>query len=55
MQGALTFLFTVTTLFQTYDFKIIGGIAFPIYVIGMFFEVDAAILIEQKILKNPMY
>ena len=53
--GSITFIFVSATLFQSYDFKIITFIVFPIYMVGIFFELKATANIEQTILKDESY
>jgi hypothetical protein len=55
VQGSITFIFICATLFQTYDFKIISFIAFPIYMVGIFFEIKATATIEQTIIKSENF
>jgi hypothetical protein len=53
--GSITFIFVNASLFQSYDFKIITFIVFPIYMVGIFFELKATANIEQTILKDESY
>ena len=55
VQGTITFVFVSACLFQTYDFKIITFIVFPIYMTGVFFELKATANIEQTIIKSEQY